>query len=280
MIIDCFTFFNELDLLEVRLAEMSPAVDKFVLAEAPFTFQGQPKPLIFAENRPRFRRFLSRINHTIVEDIPTRTDAWSRERHQRNALRRALAEVPPDATILISDVDEILRPSAIIEASRRQAFCFFELDLRLYYLDLRSVPWIKAYAAPKYYIDAMEDLTTPRFEERDYLRAQGMNPEMHELADAGWHLSWTGGIDRILTKLNAFSHTEPEFARWKDDQRLREAMSKERFFLDGRALTPVSLTLLPRTVRRHLSRYMRLGLIAQTPSWRQRLAIQLQAAFK
>lgn len=280
MIIDCFTFFNELDLLELRLAEMSPAVDRFVLAEAPFTFQGRPKPLIFAENKSRFRKFQSRISHIVVEDMPMETDAWSRERHQRNALRRGLADVPSDATIVISDVDEILKPSAIVEAAQRQAFCFFELDLRLYFLDLRSGPWIKAYAGPKSYIDAMEDLTAPRFEEREYLRARGMTSSIHELGNAGWHMSWTGGVEGILTKLNAFSHTEPEFAQWKDEQRLRQVMEKEHFFFDGRPLTSVNLNELPREVRRRLGKYQRMGLIAFPPSWLERLAIQFQAALR
>ena len=47
MLYDCFTFFNELDLLEIRFHEMSAIVDKFVVVEAAKTFSGQPKPLYF-----------------------------------------------------------------------------------------------------------------------------------------------------------------------------------------------------------------------------------------
>lgn len=54
MIIDCFTFFNELDVLEIRLRELDGVVDRFVLVEATLTHQGKPKPLLYAENKERF----------------------------------------------------------------------------------------------------------------------------------------------------------------------------------------------------------------------------------
>jgi hypothetical protein len=46
-IIDCFTFFNELDMLEFRLTELDPYVDKFVIIESTKTFTGKPKPLYY-----------------------------------------------------------------------------------------------------------------------------------------------------------------------------------------------------------------------------------------
>ena len=54
MIYDCFSFYNELDLLEIRLNVLKGTVDKFVLAEATVTHTGHPKPLYYAENKARF----------------------------------------------------------------------------------------------------------------------------------------------------------------------------------------------------------------------------------
>ena len=59
MIYDCFTFFNELDLLEIRLNELDLVVDKFVLVEANFTHQGKEKRLLFEENKNRFFKWVS-----------------------------------------------------------------------------------------------------------------------------------------------------------------------------------------------------------------------------
>ena len=54
MIYDCFTFFNEFDILEIRLHEMNPWVDRFVLVESAETFSGNPKPLWFEENKQQW----------------------------------------------------------------------------------------------------------------------------------------------------------------------------------------------------------------------------------
>ena len=111
---DCFTFFNELELLQIRLAELSSVVDVFVIAEAPWTFQGQAKPLFFGENRARFKPYLSRIQHIVSDAPPVVTDQWSRELHQRNSLKRGLLEASGDDFVVISDADEIVRPEALI----------------------------------------------------------------------------------------------------------------------------------------------------------------------
>ena len=66
---DCFTFKNELLLLDLRLHELSEAVDFFVLVEGTRSFTNRPKPLYFLENLERFKPFLDRIIHIIVDDF-------------------------------------------------------------------------------------------------------------------------------------------------------------------------------------------------------------------
>jgi hypothetical protein len=68
MIYDCFTFFNELELLEMRLHELADVVDRFVLVEATRTHTNQPKPLFYHENRARFADFADKIIYVIVDD--------------------------------------------------------------------------------------------------------------------------------------------------------------------------------------------------------------------
>ena len=69
-VFDCFTFFNELDVLEIRLAELDPLVDHFVIVEATRTFTAKPKPLYFADNRKRYDRYAHKIIHVVVDDLP------------------------------------------------------------------------------------------------------------------------------------------------------------------------------------------------------------------
>ena len=88
MIYDCFTFFNEFDLLEIRLNELDSVVDKFVLVEATKTFSGKDKPLYFNENKNKFNKFLNKIIHVIVDEYPNLNGDWVIENHQRNEISK------------------------------------------------------------------------------------------------------------------------------------------------------------------------------------------------
>jgi len=83
-IYDCFTFYNEFELLELRLAELYDYVDHFVIVEANTTFQNKPKDMLYYDNRQRFAQWEDKIIYYPVTDMPTGSDTWARERHQRN----------------------------------------------------------------------------------------------------------------------------------------------------------------------------------------------------
>ena len=70
-VFDCFPFFNELDVLEIRLAELDALVDHFVIVEATRTHTGKPKPLYFADNRKRYDRYAHKIIHVVADDLPS-----------------------------------------------------------------------------------------------------------------------------------------------------------------------------------------------------------------
>jgi beta-1,4-mannosyl-glycoprotein beta-1,4-N-acetylglucosaminyltransferase len=67
---DCFTFFNELDLLEVRLEELYEVVDYFVIAEANMSHSGKPKDWILGPNMDRFAKFANKIRYLRIDDFP------------------------------------------------------------------------------------------------------------------------------------------------------------------------------------------------------------------
>jgi glycosyltransferase involved in cell wall biosynthesis len=199
-IIDCFQFYNELDLLEVRLAELAPVVDRFVLVEARYTHAGDPKPLYFDQNRHRFAAYLDRIDHVIVEDDPGGF-SWKREGHQREAIARGIPDLADDDMILVSDVDEIPRRGVIAALREMPADLYsLQLAIHLYFLDLKSPePWIAAAAAPGRLIRRI-GVNPIR-----YLVKQGIG---HTIEDAGWHLTWMGGLDGFRAKMRAYAHRE------------------------------------------------------------------------
>ena len=109
---DCFIFFNELELLKVRLEELNPYVDKFVLVESHETFSGKDKPLYYSENKELFKEFEDKIIHVVLPKTNL-NGTWQREAHQRNQIVRGLQGCQKDDIIMVSDLDEIPRGSQL-----------------------------------------------------------------------------------------------------------------------------------------------------------------------
>jgi len=200
-IFDCFTFLNEDALVEIRLHELKDVVDYFVVVESNRTFTGNPKPLNFDINRAELAEFKDRIIYVTVEDMP-REGAWQAEAHQRNCCLRGLAKAKPGDIIMLSDVDEIPRANVVreqAEAVSRGDKPSSRLVLNCHYFYLNSVP-----GAPWVYGPVMTDFDS-------FLK---MTPEewrhakVDEVYDSGWHFSYFGGKERIVYKIESFSHTE------------------------------------------------------------------------
>ena len=78
MIVDCFTFYNELDILKKRLKYLSSEVDKFVIVESTVTHRGEPKELYYKNNKELFKDWEDKIIHIVVEDNPDSQNPWIR----------------------------------------------------------------------------------------------------------------------------------------------------------------------------------------------------------
>lgn len=226
MIYDCFTFFNELDLLEIRLNVLDSVVDKFVLVEATKTFSGKDKPLYFEQNKKRFKKFKDKIIHIIVDDFPepdenTQDIAFMRESYQRNAIMRGLTNAKDEDVVIVSDLDEIPNPDVIkdIDCSgdkiywlRQKMFYYF-----INYLNVSEPYWdyrvkVLSYKNLLHYCDNMnieynrfvslntDNGTTPN---KIRMLTQGICVD-----NGGWHFSFLGGTDAIIKKIQSFSHQE------------------------------------------------------------------------
>lgn len=116
-IYDCFPFFNEFDILEIRLKELWDHVDYFVISEANTTHRGNPKPFYLLDNFERFKPYADKIIHVPVTDMPGfhNGDYWPNEHHQRDCLVRGLGSAAREDIIMISDVDELIRGSVAAE---------------------------------------------------------------------------------------------------------------------------------------------------------------------
>ena len=140
MVYDCFQFFNELDILKIRMNVLNDVVDRFVISESTVTFSGKKKPLYFAENRERFSEFDNKIVHQIVQDTPD-VDPFQRDSFQKCAVKRPLEKMCTDDDIIIfSDVDEIPNPEVlknifatmdktkIYNMAQRNFYCYMNVE--------------------------------------------------------------------------------------------------------------------------------------------------------
>ena len=150
-IYDCFLFFNELDLLEIKLHELYDHVDYFVLVEAKETFRGQGKQLYFHQNQDRFSKFLDKIIHVKVEERLQTNNPWDREFFQRNQILRGLKDCYDDDIVIIEDLDEIVRASKLPEIvtllQNNQTFVTCGQTIYTYYLNRQGHtgwhgPWL------------------------------------------------------------------------------------------------------------------------------------------
>ena len=108
MIFDGFTFFNETEVLKLRLTELWDVVDRFILVEAPYTHTGNKKPLYYGDNLETFQPFSSKIIHVVVDDLPRDSNPWVPENFQREAIRRGLSEASSEDWVMVSDVDDFI----------------------------------------------------------------------------------------------------------------------------------------------------------------------------
>ena len=115
MVYDLIPFFNELDILKLRLGILDKYVDKFIIEEATVTFSGESKELCFDKNRELFKDYLDKIVYITVDDTPSDVTTHERDYYQKNCLKRGLEEVgaTADDVLIFGDVDEIPNPSVL-----------------------------------------------------------------------------------------------------------------------------------------------------------------------
>ena len=233
-IYDTFMFFNELDLLEIRLNILDPYVDYFVISEATVTFSGKPKPLYYLENKARFKKFEHKIIHNIVDDTPSdfgsygQSDVYYTDRHksyphkhngrilsqltndcqievyQRDSIMKSLIpSALDDDIILYSDLDEIPNPNVfndIFKGLQHHKLLHLNQKWYIYYLNnFCDLDWFGTRAFKFQYLKTCSvDLIRYPTEDRS-AQVGGI------IEDAGWHFSFLGGADKVKEKLNSFA---------------------------------------------------------------------------
>ena len=190
-VVDCFPFFNEVELLEFRLVLLWDVVDYFVIAEATHTHAGHPKPMHF--DPVRYAKYMSKIVHVVVDDFPETTDSWVRERFQRDVLTRGLARLSlqPDDILILSDLDELPNPTVVSNLPHLLEPMSLEMVLYYYNFETRfRGVWTQSKVC-----------TVGQFRALD-CTLSGLRARICPvIRNGGWHCSYFGSPERIQTKL-------------------------------------------------------------------------------
>jgi beta-1,4-mannosyl-glycoprotein beta-1,4-N-acetylglucosaminyltransferase len=224
---DTFIFFNELDLLDIRLNILNDYVDYFVLVEGTKTFTGIDKPLYYSENKDRFEQFNHKIVHIVVDDMPdsfgelslrngdaldaairhdclTTTNVprgqvhWLREFYQKEHIKKGIVSADDEDFIFISDLDEIWDPDLIYDFNscdnlrlNQRVFSFF--------LNLES--------SERWYGTVGTKYKNIKNYSINHIRTPNRN-QYTLIENAGWHFTFQGGESMIKEKIESYGHQE------------------------------------------------------------------------
>ena len=227
-IYDCFNFFNELDILELRLNILNDYVDYFVIVESDVSHSGEKKQFNFEINKSRYNKFIDKIIYYKITDTPndflnlndtedvelnkinefiikqtnrfnrkTQQD-YGRDFFQKESVRRPLINCNDDDIILFSDLDEIPNPEIINELNG------YDLDHKI--LSLRQNTYY-------YYLNVFKQsdwygtkiLKYKNLNDLSLNEVRGDVTLSDKIDNGGWHFSFMGGKKMVEKKLTSYS---------------------------------------------------------------------------
>jgi len=228
-IYDCFMYFDEEVVVEVRLHTLNEFVDYFVIVESKFTHKGDPRKLRF--NHKKFEKFKDKIIYIIDEEIYSQTieiksedsedeksgklivNAGYRENGQRNLLIKGLEEANDEDLILISDVDEIPKLSGLNFKSINEKIILFKQDMFYYKFNLHlpNLIWTGTKACKKKNLISPQWLRNIKDRKYSFFRIDTFFSKtkytgIKIINDGGWHFSNIKTPKEIEFKLRSYLH--------------------------------------------------------------------------
>jgi beta-1,4-mannosyl-glycoprotein beta-1,4-N-acetylglucosaminyltransferase len=212
---DCFTFYNEEEMLKIRLNELYEVVDYFFIVEADRTFTGKTKSF-YIDKYDWLDKFKHKIIRSYVSLHDKIDDPWGAEHKQRNSISDVLNYADDMDFCIISDVDEIPRPDVV--ASSR--ICF-EVDSPVKF-DVKQYFWNFNWLTPAHCNNGGRPVMC-RAKDLRKKSAQEMRSDskIRKIPDAGWHFSFFMNYNDIVNKIESFAHTEYDLQEYKDLENIR-----------------------------------------------------------
>ncbi len=211
-IYDCFQYFNEDHIVDLRFNILDEYVDYFVISESTKNHQGKDKQINFKiENFPKFKNKIRFLKAEFKDKINFQNHKGGEsiiEQHQRNFLIEGLKDAKPDDFIILSDSDEIPDLEKLKYIKKDKKFIAFSQKMYTYKLNLQNLDesnWLGSRVTRKKYLTSMQDLRNLKFKKFPFWRIDKRNLQ---ILDGGWHFSYLQTPEEILNKIKSFSHGE------------------------------------------------------------------------
>jgi beta-1,4-mannosyl-glycoprotein beta-1,4-N-acetylglucosaminyltransferase len=228
-IYDCFMYFDEDLLLDLRLNVLNKYVKKFVITEALYTHNGTKKKLRFDINN--FRKFKDKIHYIIVDDQPPNIldakendtvsqkgeklilNGYARDNYQRNRLADGLKEALDDDLVMISDLDEIPNLKNLNFEKINNKIILFNQKMFYYKLNLlyKDFNWFGTRASKKKNLISPQWLRNIKSKKYSRFRldlffSQKKYSDIFFVNDGGWHFTCIRTPEDLEYKLLNFAH--------------------------------------------------------------------------
>jgi len=208
---DCFTFFNELDVLELRLQEMWNVTDYFVIAESDLSHSGKSKDYILLDNWERFKPYADKIRHIDVNDMPETNDSWVRERFQRHCLFRGLNDLQTDDLVIVSDLDEVPRAEVVAMIKEDENdYDKYVLTIPMFQYKINYMKIFEISKQRNIMCTRGRAFTNPQQEREFTFPWTPDHPDTVYVEHGGWHFTYFGDDKNAITKIQNFAHTETD----------------------------------------------------------------------
>ena len=255
LLIDCFLFYNELDMLTFRLKELDHIVDYFVLVESQYTHQGVYHPLVFNTSKHLFEAYNHKIIHVMLtEDVvkinQTTThqeDTNKRENYHRNCITIGIQTLSnilhQDDMIIISDLDEIPDTQTISMLKTQGIMNIYHLFMDMYYYHINcklNVKWEQAFILPYILYDKYTRVLNYTLTD---LRMNLDNTITQHVVLGGWHFSYFGNSEFIINKLKSFSHTLYNNNKYLNNSIINEAIYNNNDILQRTNTADITATI-------------------------------------
>ena len=249
-IVDCFLFYNELELLKFKLKELNDVVDYFVLIESKYTFVGNEKELYYEKNKEMFSEYNDKIIHIVHDHNATlengpRDDglpsAWNNEKEQRFYGTKGISQLnlSDNDLIILSDLDEIADKNTIkkikTEGLEEPIYC---LEQDMYYYNLNNKLEEKWYRSKVVRFDTFKTYFDASPDKFQTIVQPVYNPDGKHIGyypiikKGGWHFSFFGDTTMIKNKIKQFSHTELAHFGDESDDKINEKIQNNKDIFD------------------------------------------------